>query len=94
MVTFFRYLVVFLVASFLRQCFTSILIISTTTRMHHAMTRRVVGAPVLFYDKNPVGRILTRFSKDITMLDNLLTFLLPLASYGIFRAAAVAVALT
>ena len=28
------------------------------------------------------------------MLDNLLTFLLPVASYGLFRASAVAVALT
>ena len=41
------------------------------------MTTAILKAPVLFFDSNPVGRILNRFSKDIGCLDEVLpqTFL-------------------
>ena len=46
-------------------------------RLHDNMVVAVLQAPVLFFDSNPVGRILNRFSKDIGCLDELLpkTFL-------------------
>ena len=46
-------------------------------RLHDKMVLAIVQAPVLFFDSNPVGRILNRFSKDIGCLDELLpkTFL-------------------
>ena len=34
------------------------------------MTIAVIKAPVLFFDTNPVGRILNRFSKDIGCMDD------------------------
>lgn len=42
------------------------------------MVVAVLQAPVLFFDSNPVGRIMNRFSRDIGCLDELLpkTFLL------------------
>jgi len=40
--------------------------------LHDEMTKAVIKAPVLFFDTNPVGRILNRFSKDIGCVDDLL----------------------
>ena len=47
-------------------------------RLHDKMVLAILQAPVLFFDSNPVGRILNRFSKDVGCLDELLpkTFLL------------------
>ena len=46
-------------------------------RLHDKMVVAILQAPVLFFDSNPVGRILNRFSKDIGCVDELLpkTFL-------------------
>ena len=46
-------------------------------RLHDKMVLAMLQAPVLFFDSNPVGRILNRFSKDVGCLDELLpkTFL-------------------
>ena len=41
-------------------------------RLHDKMVVAILQAPVLFFDSNPVGRILNRFSKDIGCLDELL----------------------
>ena len=41
--------------------------------MHNQMADKVLRAPILFFDSNPIGRITTRFSKDMTMLDMVFT---------------------
>ena len=45
--------------------------------LHDKMVAAVLHAPILFFDTNPVGRILNRFSKDVGCMDELLpkTFL-------------------
>ena len=40
--------------------------------LHDQMTEAIMRAPVLFFDTNPVGRILNRFSKDIGCMDDML----------------------
>ena len=47
-------------------------------RLHDNMVFSVLRAPVLFFDSNPVGRIMNRFSKDIGCVDEVLpkTFLI------------------
>jgi len=42
--------------------------------MHNAMLKCVLRAPVLFFDSNPIGRILNRFTKDINYTDDALPF--------------------
>ncbi|OCT92610.1 hypothetical protein XELAEV_18015666mg [Xenopus laevis] len=42
--------------------------------LHNHMFQSLLKAPVLFFDRNPIGRILNRFSKDIGHLDDLLPF--------------------
>ena len=45
--------------------------------LHDKMVAAVLQAPVLFFDSNPVGRIMNRFSKDVGCIDEVLpnTFL-------------------
>ena len=47
-------------------------------RLHDKMVVAILQAPVGFFDSNPVGRILNRFSKDVGCMDELLpkTFLM------------------
>ncbi|XP_074845315.1 ATP-binding cassette sub-family C member 4 isoform X2 [Carettochelys insculpta] len=40
--------------------------------LHNNMFQSLLKAPMLFFDRNPIGRILNRFSKDIGHLDDLL----------------------
>ena len=43
------------------------------------MTWKLLRAPSEFYDSNPIGRILTRFSKDTAVTDYFLGFILNVA---------------
>ena len=49
-------------------------------RLHDKMVLAVLQAPVRFFDSNPVGRIMNRFSKDVGCMDEVLpkTFLMSL----------------
>ena len=57
------------------------------------MTRKLLRAKIVFFDSNPIGRIITRFSKDMAVLDMVMPNFAVVISYGIFRAAAVGVSL-
>ena len=46
--------------------------LKASENLHDEMTKAVIRAPVLFFDTNPAGRILNRFSKDIGCMDDLL----------------------
>jgi len=49
---------------------------NATTNMHNAVIEKVLRANILFFDKNPIGRIVTRFSKDLAVLDFMLPFMI------------------
>ena len=53
--------------------------------MHYQMVTKVLRASILFFDSNPVGRVLTRFSKDMAILDSLMPTVCVFATFGIFR---------
>ena len=42
--------------------------------LHDRMFASILRVPVLFFDTNPIGRVLNRFSKDVGFLDDLLPF--------------------
>uniref|UniRef100_A0A480F348 Cystic fibrosis transmembrane conductance regulator n=3 Tax=Sus scrofa TaxID=9823 RepID=A0A480F348_PIG len=52
-------------------------LVSSSQSLHNKMFESILRAPILFFDRNPIGRILNRFSKDIGHMDDLLplTFL-------------------
>jgi len=70
------------------------MVIRSTSNMHRAMANRIVRAKIVFFDSNPIGRILTRFSKDMAALDLILPPSTTLATYGFFRTLSVVVALS
>ena len=47
-------------------------LINSSKHIHNSMLSAVLKAPVLFFDTNPVGRVLNRFSRDIGIMDELL----------------------
>ncbi|XP_078368623.1 ATP-binding cassette sub-family C member 4-like isoform X2 [Oculina patagonica] len=48
------------------------LLLKAAENLHNKMTVSTIKAPVLFFDRNPAGRILNRFSKDIGCMDDVL----------------------
>ncbi|CAM9122833.1 unnamed protein product, partial [Ectocarpus sp. 4 AP-2014] len=60
------------VVSLFRAVLTFFSLVKASHRLHNRMLERVVRAPVLFFDSNPVGRILNRFTKDVHFMDDLL----------------------
>ena len=47
-------------------------LLNSSKHLHNSMMSAVLNAPVLFFDTNPVGRIINRFSRDIGIMDELL----------------------
>ena len=77
---------VFVLACLVGACFTVTIVwaygflnvcLKCAERLHDKMVVAILHAPVLFFDSNPVGRILNRFSNDIGCVDEMLpkTFL-------------------
>ena len=47
-------------------------LLNASKHLHNSMMSALLKAPVLFFDTNPVGRIINRFSRDIGVMDELL----------------------
>uniref|UniRef100_A0A4W2HQ67 Multidrug resistance-associated protein 4 n=1 Tax=Bos indicus x Bos taurus TaxID=30522 RepID=A0A4W2HQ67_BOBOX len=71
-------------------------LVNSSQTLHNKMLESILRAPVLFFNRNPIGRILNRFSKDIGQMDDLLpltfldfiqTFLLMIGVVGVIVAA-------
>ncbi|XP_022792486.1 multidrug resistance-associated protein 4-like isoform X2 [Stylophora pistillata] len=55
------------------SCFSFyFLLLRAAENLHNKMAMALVKAPVFFYDTNPAGRILNRFSKDVGTMDDVL----------------------
>ncbi|CAM9886717.1 unnamed protein product [Scytosiphon promiscuus] len=60
------------IVSLFRAILTFFSLVKASHRLHDRMLKRIIRAPVLFFDSNPVGRILNRFTKDMHFMDDLL----------------------
>ena len=54
----------------LRDFLVHYLVIRSSRNLHAKMTEAVIKSPVLFFDTNPIGRIMNRFSSDTGNLDD------------------------
>ncbi|CAH3112435.1 unnamed protein product [Porites lobata] len=48
--------------------------VSASQKLHNQMFEKLLGATIYFFDTNPVGKVLNRFSKDIGQMDDLLPY--------------------
>ena len=56
----------------LRAFFFFVAVLRSSEKLHNNMATAILKAPVLFFDSNPIGRILNRFAKDTGCLDEIL----------------------
>lgn len=61
--------VVFIILSLLRSIVFTVLVLNATTNMHSQMAWKVLRSKIQFFDSNPIGRVTSRFTKDMMMLD-------------------------
>lgn len=61
-----------IVFGFLRSMMFFHILVRAAETLHNRMFDSVLRTPVRFFDINPIGRVLNRFSKDIGLLDSLL----------------------
>ena len=64
---------------------------TASNNIHSSMVSNILRAKIVFYDSNPIGRISTRFTKDISATDNRIPFLIMLVSRGLIRAISVVI---
>lgn len=74
--TFLLLLVFFFVSGNVRIFVINTVTLTQTKRLHSKMLSHLLRARVAFFDANPTGRILNRFSKDLAAGDMVLPLLL------------------
>ena len=62
----------FVVVAFWRGIYFFNCAIASSRYLHTVMFEAVIGTRILFFDSNPVGRILNRFNKDLGLIDDYL----------------------
>jgi ATP-binding cassette subfamily C (CFTR/MRP) protein 4 len=60
------------VASIVRAIWFFGLVTLTAKKLHEKMLKSVIGTKIRFFDLNPIGRVINRFSNDIGNIDDLL----------------------
>ena len=60
--------------NFIRTIAFFFVCVNASRVLHDRMFHSILRAPILFFDINPIGRVLNRFSKDVGYLDDLLPF--------------------
>ncbi|KAL5477508.1 hypothetical protein EMCRGX_G024318 [Ephydatia muelleri] len=77
--------------AFVRIFLISWIFVNAGRVLHNRMFSSMMRVPIRFYDTNPSGRILNRFSKDIGLMDDVLTALFAELLMQIFHFVAIIV---
>ena len=67
------------------------IILTSSTNLHDAIVQRVLRANIIFFDSNPIGRIVTRFSKDLITFDLMAPIISIITIQGFFRTGTVVI---
>jgi ATP-binding cassette subfamily C (CFTR/MRP) protein 2 len=87
-------IIVYCILVFIRAVVIFTIFIISTSNMHNVMVEKVIRSKILFFDANPIGRIFTRFSKDMSVMDLIMPGITVFATFGIFRSITVVMTLT
>ena len=85
---------IFIILTMLRSISLFKIILTSSTNLHDAIVRRVLRANIVFFDSNPIGRIVTRFSKDLIVFDLLAPIISIITIQGFFRTGTVVVVIS
>lgn len=44
--------------------------VNASKKLHQYMIQRIIHCPLAFFNRTPFGRIISRFSRDVDMIDN------------------------
>lgn len=83
--------VLFIIVCVLRSALIFWIFAVCVTNLHNVVSERVIRAKILFFDSNPIGRIVTRFSKDILVLDFIVPVFFVYMANGVFRTIVVSI---
>lgn len=78
----------------MRAAITFLMVHQSTTNMHNTMSYQILRSKIVFFDSNPIGRVVTRFSKDVSVLDFIIPTLTVFIAQGIFRTLTVAITIS
>lgn len=79
---------------FLYAIILSLGMVTAAGRLHHKMLRKILRAPMAFFDTTPVGRITNRFSADIDIMDNTLPLTFRITLNSLFLALSTLIVVT
>ncbi|CAI6361980.1 unnamed protein product [Macrosiphum euphorbiae] len=65
-----------IITTLIRSAFFVSVCTTSSTNLHNRMLGSIIRATMYFFNKNPSGRILNRFSKDMGSIDEMLPFVL------------------
>jgi len=82
-----------MIFSFLRGLFFFKMVLISTKNIHDKMLEKVARSKILFFDSNPIGRILARFSKDVSLMDFIIPSIGNIAAFYFFRAITIMIVL-
>ena len=82
---FFNLIIIWFLSSVLLVATTYGVLLISSFKLHKKMIWKVIRAPSIFFDANPIGRIITRFSRDISILDYMIGFSLNIFSNGFIK---------
>ena len=77
--------ILILVLLFLRSASIYMSFLTSSVNIHKKMSWKLLRAPSVFFDANPIGRILTRFAKDTVVTDYLLGLIVNVTSMTGFK---------
>lgn len=77
--------------SFVRAMFLFKAVFKSIGNLLKTVTEKVLHAKIVFFDSNPVGRILTRFTKDVIVFDLIFPMNMLMFINGIFRSIVVVI---
>ena len=69
----------------IRTTYIILMYVVSSTNMHNTACYKLLRSGILFFDSNPSGRITTRFSRDMSILDGAIPFLSSFVAQAFFR---------
>ncbi|CAF5160834.1 unnamed protein product, partial [Rotaria magnacalcarata] len=60
---------ILVILTLLRTITLKVVCLNASRVLHNKMFQRIIHCPISFFDLNPIGRILNRFTKDMAIVD-------------------------